>query len=159
MRHLLLAVFAVIPFAQCALLRDAAYGVPLIIGGTAKEAFTALGRAHCEDRLFQVFLRYAASNGRLSEFLPWSQMNFEADMLTRLVSYTDDELQAQFTTVMNADARAVYSAFAAGMQQCVEQTTEAPYEFTALGVPWPLPKDLFSLNSVLRYALFTMRRF
>lgn len=134
------------------------FGTLVITGTSREDAFKQLGMGHVEDRLFQMFLRYAASNGRLTEFLPFTEDNLEADKLVRATMYTEEELNVQWNDVLNDDARLVYGNYVKGVEKALKDVKNPPWEFTQLGVPWPLPKDMFDLNSCLRYALFTMRR-
>ena len=53
-------------FGAARLDRDAAFGVPLVLGGSFEDVWRAVGYAHAEDRLYQTFLRLATANGRRS---------------------------------------------------------------------------------------------
>lgn len=87
------------------------YGLPCVIGGDSVAdvwnqvgvffSLTFSGYAHGQDRLFQIFLRLATANGRLSEFLGpgTNDANVDSDISTLMWSYSPEELEEQFSQV------------------------------------------------------------
>jgi len=170
-------------FGNVCLYRDSSFGVPLVLdceishpqssneneASTLADSFEAIGYAQAEDRLFQLFLRLSTANGRLSEFLGAGSgdINIESDKHNWRQMMTSEELRAQFSDVMDVDTQTIYSSFVKGMLQRVEEVNLStinatensllPYEFAFYGLD-KVPTNLFELESVLQYALSTMRR-
>ena len=149
-------------FGAAELLRDPAFGVPIVIGGTYEEVWAAVGYAHAMDRLFQIFLRLITANGRLAEFYGagTNSANVQSDFAARRRMYSADEIAAQFAE-LNPQTRLMHEAFVEGMLQRVDEVNAdlslLPFEFTTIELE-SVPIDIFSLISVLQYTLFTMRR-
>jgi hypothetical protein len=146
------------------------FGVPLILDcananvdlPTFGDAFEAIGYAQAEDRLFQLFLRLSTANCRLSEFVGagHSDVNIEADKACWRQMMSADELMAQFTSVMDEDTQLMYTSFAKGLQQRVEEVNLStlspaasssllPYEFSIYDLD-SVPANLFTLESILQ---------
>ena len=68
------------------IIRDA-NAIPHVFAGTLAEAYFGLGFAHAQDRLWQLELTHAASNGRLSEI--FGEATLAVDKLTRTVDSAD----------------------------------------------------------------------
>ena len=166
-------------FGSVCLHRDDAFGVPLALdcdgshpdlsATSLGDTFEAIGYAQAEDRLFQLFLRLSAANGRLSEFAGAGEMdlNIEADKATWRKMMSSDELMQQFSGVMDEDTQLIYTSFVRGLQRRVDEVNDStmgpsessllPYEFTVYDLD-TVPADLFTLESILQYSLSTMRR-
>ena len=86
-------------FRRATLYRDRdEHGTPVVLGGDLEDIFACVRYIHALDRLWQVFLRYAAVNGRLAEFLGPGpgRIHVELDRHARTFLYTEQELDVQF---------------------------------------------------------------
>ena len=149
-------------FGAARLDRDAAFGVPLVLGGSFEDVWRAVGYAHAEDRLYQTFLRLATANGRMAEFYGagTNQANVLSDAATRRTMYSLEERLALVAS-LRPRTQLMHQHFAQGMLERVREVNAdpvlLPFEFSAIGVE-AVPEDLFELPSVMQYVLFTMRR-
>jgi len=75
------------------ILRDS-FGIPHIFAPSNRAVYVAYGFADAEDRLWQLEMSRRAGRGTLAELLGSSYV--AADQYTRLVGYTDAELDEQF---------------------------------------------------------------
>ena len=81
------------PRAGVTIVRDA-FGVPAVTGETEDDAWFGAGYAIAQDRLFEMELFRAATQGRLSEIAGPGRLT--DDRLARQDFYTADELEEQF---------------------------------------------------------------
>ena len=75
------------------ILRDS-FGIPHIFAPSNRAVYVAYGFADAEDRLWQLEMSRRAGRGTLAELLGSSYV--AADQYSRLVGYTDAELDEQF---------------------------------------------------------------
>lgn len=122
------------------------YGVPHIQAESREDAYAALGYASARDRLFQMDMLRRKAAGRLAEVFgadlvasdTWSRrMNLPA-------------LAAEILARLPPAQIAVLNAYAAGVNQAMDDAARAPLEFTLLGYPperWrPVDSILVALN-------------
>ena len=147
---------------ETTLSRENEYGTPVIQGFDSLETtFQAVGYAHAEDRLWQIFLRFVSTNGRMAEFFGSDDENIENDKDAYRTMYTDEELMNQFSSSFSPDAQAAYTGFFLGIQERVREVNAnpdslLPYEFTQTGFS-QVPEDVFTLSSLLTYSLTLLR--
>jgi penicillin G amidase len=115
------------------------WGVPHIYASSAGDLFFAQGYVAAQDRLWQMEMWRRTAEGRLSEVLGPGAL--ARDRYARLLKYrgpTDDSEWA----VYHPDARALMSAFVAGVNAYIEQHRDRlPIEFVLTGIqpePWTI---------------------
>ena len=119
------------------------WGVPHIYATTQHDLFFAQGYVAAQDRLFQMEIWRRQGEGRLAEVLGPSYA--DRDRLARLFAFrgnTDAEWRSYAP-----DARAIVSAFVAGVNAYVAEVraspSKLPIEFTLLGfLPEPWTRDV-----------------
>lgn len=130
------------------------YGVPHIEARTREDAFAALGYMTGRDRLFQIDIMRRKTAGRLAEIL--GEPLVEDDRLNRTFGFS--RLAEQILARLPESQRTVLAAYAAGVNQAMDDLLTLPFEFWALNYKperWS-PKDsiLVALNlSTLSYAV------
>ena len=146
-------------FGAASLFRTDGFGVPMVLGGdNLTDIWTAVGYAQGLDRFFQLFLRFTAANGRLSELFEASEANLEADIEILKSSYSDAQVLAEFAS-LDVETQATFRGYARGILMAVDeqmQMPKLPYEFLSLNIT--AERSVFSLTSILHFSIFTMRR-
>jgi penicillin amidase len=126
--------------------RDA-FGVPHVQAESAAEAFTGLGFAHAQDRLWQLELLRRSARGRLSEL--FGEDALPADRLARTLGL--HEAAEQEWSALRPSTRKVLQAYSDGVnlwiQAVLDRRVAVPFEFDWLGVEPELwtPQDSLML--------------
>ena len=109
------------------------WGVPHIYAATQHDLFFAQGYVAAQDRLFQMEIWRRQGQGRLAEVL--GPTYADRDRLARLFAFRGDSA-AEWRSYA-PDARAIVSAFVAGVNAYIAEVraspTKLPIEFTLLG--------------------------
>lgn len=117
------------------IVRDA-YGIPYINARTSDDAWTAVGFAHAQDRLWQMDLTRRAAQGRLSEIFGRRTVGF--DVLMRTVGFV--RIAREIFARMPRRTMEALEAYSRGVNAYLhEQQGRLPFEFDALGYapePW-----------------------
>lgn len=124
--------------APVKLLRDAD-GVAHIHAATDADASFALGYAHAQDRLWQLEFQRRVAGGRLSEIL--GESTLETDRFLRTLGL--HRAAAAAYEGLDADARSLLDAYAAGVNAFLAADPPLPPEFRILRLkpePWR-PQD------------------
>jgi Penicillin amidase len=128
--------------APVTILRDER-GLPHIFATNDHDLFVAYGFAQAQDRLFQMDLRRRRAGGRLGEVL--GEDGLADDVLARTMDFP--RLAAAEHNRLPAETRALYGAFADGVNAAAEAASDAPaIEFDLLGYA---PEPWTSLDSIL----------
>jgi penicillin amidase len=113
-------------------------GVPHIRAGSLADAFFAQGYAHAQDRLWQMDYDRRRAAGRWAE---WAGPTWvDQDKLMRRLGL-DRSAQADYAA-FDAETRAVFDAYAAGVNAFIETTAQLPIEYRLVGArpaswqPW-----------------------
>jgi len=137
--------------AETAVYRDD-FGVAHIVADTERDAFFALGYAHAQDRIFQMFLTRLACQGRLTEVVGDAPTDpgmlgheslLEQDKFNRVVGFAD--LGRRGVAYLDPQSLELAEAYAAGVNLYLERTKKLPPEFLLLGVkpePWTVADSL-----------------
>src|SRR5690606_23121712 len=111
-------------------LRDE-WGIPHIHARNRHDPFSAQGLAQAQDRLWQIDMWRRTNEGRLAEILGPAAL--EHDRLARLLMYRgpwDEEF-----TSYHADGRAIFEAFADGVNAYIDQIGDRlPVEYRLTGL-------------------------
>jgi penicillin amidase len=120
------------PLPGIEITRDA-YGVPAVSAGDEHDAWTGVGYAVAEDRLFQLDLFRRATAGRLAEILGPGYL--DDDLIARRDYYTDAEVDAMLARVPEPLLDRT-QAYADGINAYIDYLTthpdQVPGEFAAL---------------------------
>jgi penicillin G amidase len=115
------------------------WGVPHIYASSAGDLFFAQGYVAAQDRLWQMEMWRRTAEGRLSEVLGPGAL--ARDRYARLLKYRGPTDHREWT-VYHPDARALMSAFVAGVNAYIEQHRDRlPIEFVLTGIqpePWSI---------------------
>ncbi len=120
------------------------WGVPAIGASSARDAMTALGWLHANDRLFQMELGRRAAAGRLAELFGARALDYDRRMRRLRLRAAAERL----VTTISAESRGLLDAYAAGVNAwLVARGGDLPPEFRLLRhrpEPWQ-PADSLSL--------------
>lgn len=111
------------------------FGVPHIIASNIEDLFFAQGYAQAQDRLWQMDISRRAVKGRLSEILGESMA--ETDSFTLTVGFY--RAAEKNYNLSGAETRALFNAYAAGVNAYITGSNRLSPEFTLLGYkpePW-----------------------
>lgn len=126
---------------QVEILRDQ-WGIPHIYATSEADLWQAQGFIHAQDRFWQMELQRRLAQGRLAAI--FGAQALEADRLSRTIGFSRAAVQ-EFE-VLDADARAILEAYAAGVNAHLEAIgTRLPAEFSVLRSkpePWTVVDSL-----------------
>ena len=105
------------------------YGIPHVKATTAHDAFFGQGFATAQDRLFQMDHDRRWAYGRWAELAGESAV--EQDVLTRKFQLRRS-VERDYGAI-NAETRAMFEAYAEGVNGFIETTESLPVEYTMLG--------------------------
>lgn len=114
-------------------------GIPRIFAASASDAYRALGFATARDRLFQMDLLRRKPAGRLAEIVGAAAL--KEDRWNRIMGF--GQLADTIAARLPAAQRNLLEAYAAGVNQAIDDAAMLPVEFTLLGYrpePWR-PRD------------------
>lgn len=117
------------------------FGVPHIYANSQKEAMTALGYVHAQDRLWQMELLRRIAPGRLSEM--FGSKLLKTDQFFAGLGIDENSEKAVAQLDKNSEAYQLAMAYIDGINQYMEEGN-TPIEFQILG----LKKDKFTLKDV-----------
>ena len=117
------------------------FGVPHIYANSQKEAMTALGYVHAQDRLWQMELLRRIAPGRLSEM--FGSKLLKTDQFFAGLGIDENSEKAVAQLDKNSEAYQLAMAYIDGINQYMEEG-KTPIEFQILG----LKKDKFTLKDV-----------
>ena len=116
-------------------------GVPHINAQTQKDAYTALGYVHAQDRLWQMELIRRIAPGRLSEI--FGDKLVETDVFFAGLGLVEDANKSIAKIDINSEAYKLTMAYLDGVNQFVEEGA-TPIEYNLIG----LEKTKFTVNDV-----------
>ena len=116
-------------------------GVPHINAQTQKDAYTALGYVHAQDRLWQMELIRRIAPGRLSEI--FGHKLVETDVFFAGLGLVEDANKSIAKIDTNSEAYKLTMAYLDGVNQFVEEGA-TPIEYNLIG----LEKTKFTVNDV-----------
>ena len=116
-------------------------GVPHINAETQKDAYTALGYVHAQDRLWQMELIRRIAPGRLSEI--FGDKLVETDIFFAGLGLVEDANKSIAKIDINSEAYKLTMAYLDGVNQFVEEGA-TPIEYNLIG----LEKTKFTVNDV-----------
>ena len=116
-------------------------GVPHINAETQKDAYTALGYVHAQDRLWQMELIRRIAPGRLSEI--FGDKLVETDVFFAGLGLVEDANESIAKIDINSEAYKLTIAYLDGVNQFVEEGA-TPIEYNLIG----LKKTKFTVNDV-----------
>lgn len=116
-------------------------GVPHINAENQKDAYTALGYVHAQDRLWQMELMRRIAPGRLSEIL--GSKLVETDMFFKGLGIEENANEAIAKLDQNSEAYQYTMAYLNGINQFIENGPK-PIEFTLLGIE----KEKYTIQDV-----------
>ncbi|POY40466.1 penicillin acylase family protein [Flavobacterium alvei] len=117
------------------------FGVPHIYANSQKDAMTALGYVHAQDRLWQMELLRRIAPGRLSEM--FGSKLLKTDRFFAGLGIDENSEKAIANLDKNSEAYQLAMAYLDGINQYMEEG-KTPIEFQILG----LKKDKFTLRDV-----------
>lgn len=117
------------------------FGVPHIYANSQKDAMTALGYVHAQDRLWQMELLRRIAPGRLSEM--FGSKLLKTDQFFAGLGIHENSEKAIANLDKNSEAYQLAMAYIDGINQYMEEG-KTPVEFQILG----LKKDKFTLKDV-----------
>ncbi|HEY6143314.1 MAG TPA: penicillin acylase family protein [Flavobacterium sp.] len=117
------------------------FGVPHIYANSQKDAMTALGFVHAQDRLWQMELMRRIAPGRLSEMFGSKLLKIDSFFTGLGIDENSDEAIAKLDK--NSEAYQLTLAYIDGINQYVEEG-KTPVEFQLLG----LKKEKFTIKDV-----------
>jgi penicillin amidase len=110
-------------------------GIPFIRAADERDAAFALGFVHAQDRFWQMELQRRTGAGRLSEL--FGSATLDADRFLRTLGLMD--LAEQSAALLDPPVRALFEAYAAGVNAYIEGASVLPVEYTVLRArpePW-----------------------
>ena len=116
-------------------------GVPHINAETQKDAYTALGYVHAQDRLWQMELIRRIAPGRLSEI--FGDKLVETDVFFAGLGLVEDANESIAKIDINSETYKLTMAYLDGVNQFVEEGA-TPIEYNLIG----LEKTKFTVNDV-----------
>ena len=117
------------------------YGVPHIYANTQKDAITALGYVHAQDRLWQMELLRRIAPGRLSELFGTKAL--KNDLFFAGIGIEQNSEKAIAELDKNSETYILAMAYVDGINQYVQEG-KTPIEFQLLGIK----KEKFTLKDV-----------
>ena len=117
------------------------FGVPHIYANSQKDAMTALGYVHAQDRLWQMELMRRIAPGRLSEM--FGSKALKADKFFAGLGIDENSEKAIAQLNKNSETYQLAMAYIDGINQYMEEG-KTPIEFQILG----LKKEKFTLKDV-----------
>jgi len=117
------------------------FGVPHIYANSQKDAMTALGYVHAQDRLWQMELMRRIAPGRLSEI--FGSKALKNDMFFAGLGIDENSEEAIAKLDKKSQAYQLALAYIGGVNQYLEEG-KTPIEFRFLGIK----KDKFTLKDV-----------
>ena len=117
------------------------FGVPHIYANSQKDAMTALGYVHAQDRLWQMELMRRIAPGRLSEI--FGSKVVKTDMFFAGLGIEESSEKAIAKLDKNSQAYQLTLAYIDGINQYIEEG-KTPIEFQILGIK----KEKFTINDV-----------
>lgn len=117
------------------------YGVPHIYADSEKDAMTALGYVHAQERLWQMELLRRIAPGRLSEI--FGSVALKNDKFFAGIGIEEASAKAIAKLDKNSESYKLTQAYLDGINQYLEEGT-TPIEFTLVGVK----KQKFTINDV-----------
>ena len=117
------------------------FGVPHIYANSQKDAMTALGYVHAQDRLWQMELLRRIAPGRLSEMFGSKLLKIDKFFAGLGIDENSDEAIAKLD--INSEAYQLTLAYIDGINQYMEEG-KTPVEFQLLG----LKKEKFTIKDV-----------
>lgn len=117
------------------------YGVPHIYANSQKDAMTALGYVHAQDRLWQMELMRRIAPGRLSEI--FGSKVVKTDLFFAGLGIEESSEKAIAQLDKNSQAYQLTLAYIDGINQYIEEG-KTPVEFQILGIK----KEKFTINDV-----------
>lgn len=107
------------------------YGIPHIYGTSQKDAITALGYVHAQDRLWQMELMRRIAPGKLSEI--FGSVMLKNDKFFSGLGIDEASEKAISELDKNSEAYKLTIAYLDGVNQYIEEG-KTPIEFTLLGI-------------------------
>ncbi len=126
------------------------YGVPHIYATTQKDAVTALGYVHAQDRLWQMEVMRRIAPGRLSEI--FGSKALPNDTFFAGIGINENSEKAIAELDKNSEAYALSMAYLEGVNQFIENG-KTPIEFQLVGVK----KEKYTLKDI--YNIFGFMSF
>lgn len=117
------------------------FGVPHIYANSQKDAMTALGYVHAQDRLWQMELMRRIAPGRLSEI--FGSKALKSDLFFAGLGINENSEMAIAKLNKNSETYQLAIAYVDGVNQYMEEG-KTPVEFQLLGIK----KDKFTLKDV-----------
>lgn len=128
--------------AEAAITRDQ-YGIPYITAESETDAYTALGYAHAQDRLWQMDVMRRAGQGRLAEIFGRNLVGYDA--LLKTIGFS--RVAGSILKGLPKKTRAALDAYCRGVNAYIESHQgRYPMEFDALGY---VPEEWKPEHSVL----------
>ena len=107
------------------------YGFPNIIADKLEDGSFALGYAHAEDRLWQMYLGYKLPLGEISEV--FGEKGVEFDEFMKLLNFYD--ICQNTLKHLTENERRVVQSYTDGINYYIENTKVLPLEFILTGQP------------------------
>ncbi|WP_433813893.1 penicillin acylase family protein [Flavobacterium johnsoniae] len=117
------------------------YGVPHIYADSEKDAMTALGYVHAQERLWQMELLRRIAPGKLSEI--FGSVALKNDKFFAGIGIEEGSAKAIAKLDKNSESYKLTQAYLDGINQYLEEGT-TPIEFTLVGVK----KEKFTIKDV-----------
>lgn len=117
------------------------YGVPHIYADSEKDAMTALGYVHAQERLWQMELLRRIAPGKLSEI--FGSVALKNDKFFAGIGIEEASVKAIAKLDKNSESYKLTQAYLDGINQYLEEGT-TPVEFTLVGVK----KEKFTIKDV-----------
>lgn len=143
--------------APAKIVRDE-FGIPHIFAPTNRAVFVAYGFAVANDRLWQLETFRRSGRGTLAEIL--GPTFLPADRFSRLLGYTDEELDAQFHH-LSAEERVLFNAYVEGINRYIQEvvvpdpSNKLPLEFQgSIGIPQP-----YTIRDLVSFLVLVVRQF
>ncbi|MFC7775351.1 penicillin acylase family protein [Flavobacterium sp. GCM10027622] len=133
------------------------YGIPHIYAQNQKDALTALGYVHAQDRLWQMELLRRIAPGKLSEIFGSRALDNDKLFLALGIDKNSDEAIAKLDK--NSPAYQLAHAYLDGINQYIENG-KTPVEFTLLGIekkPFTL-KDVYNTFGYMAFSFAMAQR-
>nr|MBA3328698.1 penicillin acylase family protein [Solirubrobacterales bacterium] len=141
------------PRAGVRITRDA-FGVPSVVAATESDAWWGAGYAIAQDRLFQLELFRAATQGRLSEIVGRGRL--DSDRIVRQDLYTPRELDAMFDRLA-PDLQARFAAYRDGINAWVAHLATSPQDIPAEFAATTTPVRGWTIRDSVAIGVFLAR--
>jgi len=126
-------------------------GIPYIEASNEQDLFFAVGYAMASDRLWQMYLRSMAMQGRLSEIAGESMLNTDIYFRTLGLKKQVDEAYAS----LDSKSIQTLESYSMGVNEYLKENKDLPAEFVVTGFtppPWT-PKDSLYAFCAMGYGL------